>query len=320
MDAGAAPLVSVVVSTRQRAGSLAALISALERQTLSPDRFEVVVVDDASTDDTPAVLMRRAEATRLRVRTARLDAQSGPAAGRNAGWRLARADVIAFTDDDCRPAPAWLEHGLAAMNGADVVAGRTHPDPEQLDKLGPYCRTMWPDYAETFPTCNVLYRRADLEAAGGFDESFGKHGGEDTDLAWRVESLGRRMAVDGDLVVYHDVHRGSFGSAAADAWRWLTVPLVFGRSAELRRRHLFGGIFWKRHERVVLAAIGLALAPFTGISLALTAPWVFGHIGNRREIPRLRDRITSLPGAYVVDALQVVALLAGSVRYGRLVL
>ena len=90
------PLVSVVVATHNRAARLAALLESLQQQTL--EDFEVVVCDDASSDDTQDVLARPWQ---LDLRHVRRDVAGGPAKARNAGWRAARGRLIAFTDDDC---------------------------------------------------------------------------------------------------------------------------------------------------------------------------------------------------------------------------
>ena len=112
------PEVSVVVATRDRAMLLEELLASLRRQTLPADRFEVLVVDDGSGDGTAALLATEERQGTLRtVATGHREAV-GPAAARNAGWRAARAPVVAFTDDDCVVSPRWLEEGLAACRAA----------------------------------------------------------------------------------------------------------------------------------------------------------------------------------------------------------
>src|SRR5262245_61414849 len=105
--------VSVVVPTYRRAANLPRLVAALEAQTLPADRFEVVLVDNGSDDDTPAVLAELAASTRLHLVPLRIDVNEGPARARNAGWRASSAPLVAFTDDDCVPRPDWLEQVVA---------------------------------------------------------------------------------------------------------------------------------------------------------------------------------------------------------------
>src|SRR4051812_15985420 len=165
--AGGEPRVTVAVSTYQRAASVRRLVEALECQSLDPTQFEVVIADDGSTDDTPAVLQQLALTSPLDITILRSDRNCGQAAGRNRAWRAARAPVVAFTDDDCQPQPKWLEAGLEAMAHSKIVVGRTAPPPEQIPMTaGPFARTLRVEEARFFQTCNVFYRKADLEAAG----------------------------------------------------------------------------------------------------------------------------------------------------------
>ena len=103
--------VTVVAATHNRADRLAALLDALRAQTLGTERFDVVVVDDTSGDDTADVLAAAQARGDLALTVLRHATGRGPAAARNAGWRAARAPVIAFTDDDCRPSPSGCRRG-----------------------------------------------------------------------------------------------------------------------------------------------------------------------------------------------------------------
>jgi glycosyltransferase involved in cell wall biosynthesis len=106
-------LVSVVVPTYERPERLARLLDGLRRQTLAADAFEVIVVDDGSGLATSELLAREGLRGGLRLRTPRHEHNQGPSAGRNTGWRIAEAPLVAFTDDDCVPTPAWLESLLS---------------------------------------------------------------------------------------------------------------------------------------------------------------------------------------------------------------
>lgn len=114
------PLVSVVVAARDGAHQLPILFDALSRQTLPRSDFEVIVVDDASSDTTSTVV----EASGI-ARAVRSDEPLGLPRARNIGIREAAADVIALTDADTVPDPTWLELGLARMTEteADILCG-----------------------------------------------------------------------------------------------------------------------------------------------------------------------------------------------------
>jgi len=219
-----APLVSVVVSTYDRPERLARLLDALRAQTLGPEQFEVIVVDNGSQAETGRALAAQLAQGGLELRTCRLAVTRGPAGGRNAGWRLAGAPLVAFTDDDCRPAPDWLQAALivAGRHPGAIVQGVTLPDPDERDRDGPFSHTVRIErLGPQYETCNILYPRALLDALGGFDESFGlRPAGEDTDLAWRAIESGRRIVFAPDAVVHHAVERlGALGTLRARAVR-----------------------------------------------------------------------------------------------------
>src|SRR5690606_41502889 len=100
---------------------------ALRRQTIGRDDYEIIVCDDGPSARTRALVDSMAIATggRPRIEYVAVRDTQGPAGARNAGWRAARAPIIAFTDDDTLPEPGWLEAGLAAMaSGAEAAVGR----------------------------------------------------------------------------------------------------------------------------------------------------------------------------------------------------
>jgi glycosyltransferase involved in cell wall biosynthesis len=178
------PQASVVIATHNRRDRILRTLDALAGQVGAPP-FEVIVVDDGSTDWTHAALTART-GDPYPLRAIRQEPNRGPAAARNAGWRAATAGVVCFTDDDCTPDPGWLAALTAASDHADISQGRTMPDPGQAGNRGPFSRTMTVPFEEGFyETCNIAYHRGLLERLGGFDESFRYPYGEDTDLAWR---------------------------------------------------------------------------------------------------------------------------------------
>jgi glycosyltransferase involved in cell wall biosynthesis len=168
------PEIAVVVPSHDRPLRLRWLLNALEEQTLPRDRFEVVVVHDSSGPETEELLRTHPLAAEGVLRHRAFAPGPGPAHKRNAGWRMARAPLVAFTDDDCRPPPEWLERALAGARrhpGA-IVQGTTRPDPdeEELVLAAAHARTQRIDPPSPWAeTCNIVYPRDVLEAVGGFD-------------------------------------------------------------------------------------------------------------------------------------------------------
>lgn len=256
--------VAVVVATHDRPARLAALLAALREQRRPAD--EVIVVDDGSGAETARVLARDHAAGALPLRVIRREVAGGPATAREAGWRAAASDLIAFTDDDCSPTPDWLAEleRAAAADPAGFVQGRTLPDPAELPDRGPFSRSIWVrELDPAFQTCNIAYPRALLERVGGFDtETFGRApGGEDCDLAWRAIESGARPAFAAGALVHHAVDDvGAVGKLRVAA-RWTTPMTAYARHPQLRHKTFRFGIFWKEIHWMLFKAVIALLLP-----------------------------------------------------------
>ena len=313
------PAVTVVVPTRDRAERLGALLHSLAAQTLGAERFEVVVVDDGSRDGTPALLERAAAAGELALRRVRRDRPGGPTAARNSGWPLARADLVAFVDDDCEADPRWLERGLASWGGdpATAVQGRVDPIARELERQGPFSRTIVVHAAGPFyETCNMFYPRALLERLGGFDERF-PHGGEDTDLGWRALEAGARVRYADDARVYHAVaDLGPLGRLRV-ATRWAETAPILRRHPGLRRAVLRHGVFWKpSHALLLEAGFSLALARRFPPALLLALPYA-RHLAQRCRAAGASPAIA--PYFALHDLVETATTLRGAVKHRVLV-
>lgn len=310
------PLVTVAVSTYNRAASLGVLLDALAAQTLAADQIEVVVVDDASTDGTPELLAARASNSPFRLTHVRLDRNRGQSAGRNTAWRRGCAAIVAFTDDDCRPTPGWLAEGLRAMDEPCVLVGATEPDPAQRDLLDPLARTMRVHRPTFTPTCNVFYRREDLEAVGGFDERYGGLAGEDTDLGWRVHGeLGRPLRFSAEALVYHDVRPRTFAKALADTKRWAGIGAVVARHPRMSSDAWPGRFLRPSHPRALLALAGVVLAFVFPPFVLLTLPWLRYAIFTGRPSVRWLRFVRFVPAVFAVDLSEVLVLAKTSIKH-----
>lgn len=199
--------ISIVVPTFNRADSLERLLCALDDQEPVAGGHEVVVVDDGSTEDVSTVAAGHPHVRLLR------QANAGPAAARNRGWRASESDLVAFTDDDTIPSPTWLQDLVRAFHeNPDVAAvgGEIVPvvpgflaDFVQLEGLVNHGVDMRgrPNY---LVTANAAFRRAILVELGGFDESFRGASGEDADLTRRLHDAGHRVAILRTATVAHD--------------------------------------------------------------------------------------------------------------------
>jgi len=317
------PRVSIVVSTYNRAGHLERLIGALEVQTLPLEQFEVIVVDNGSTDTTQDMLARQSSSSPLNLTVIRSERNLGPAGGRNLGWRAAAASVVAFTDDDCLPQPNWLSAGLEALDGrARVVVGRTCPNPSQLARAArPFSSSVDVNCVRFFETCNVFYRLEDLVKAGGFDERFHQPSGEDTDLGLKVCSFGTEAIFVPSALVYHEVWAGGLLASLRQTLRWVDIPLVLGKHPNARSQLLFAGLFWKRsHPSVLALAAGLIAGHRFKPALLLAVPWLYLRLWKDPICPGPRRRVVALPGALMVDFCEVAVMVAGSVRHRVVVL
>ena len=316
----------MVVASHERPLRLRWLLNALEEQTLPRERWELVVVHDSG-DDTEELLRTHPLAGAGVLRHVRLPAGTGaPARQRNVGWRAARAPLVAFTDDDCRPAPGWLESLLAGAraNPGAIVQGRTKPDPHEAEIMdwAPRARSMDVDppgpHAQT---CNILYPRGLLERIGGLDESFPYPAGEDWDLAARGRKAGAGYVGEPEALVYHAVDTFSLVSAMRFNRRWQSLALVWKRHPE-ERRVLFWGLFWKRRHAFLLgAAAGLALAPRRPALALLVLPYLHDAMPYHGGGPLGRARAgVELLGRAAVDVSEIWAMVRGSVRHRTLVL
>ena len=196
--------VSVVIPTLNRADLVAETIDRIERQTVDQDVYEVLVVDNSSTDHTQQVLAQKAATyPNLRIH---FQAKRGAAPTRNVGIRKAVGDIVLFIDDDIFAEPDLIEAHLknhSANSSASIIGGVTTPWEDASDPflrylrdkriLNPYSIKCGPMDFSYYHTGNVSTPRKMLLDAGGFNEEFSVYGMEDIELGYRLEKLGCQM-------------------------------------------------------------------------------------------------------------------------------
>jgi glycosyltransferase involved in cell wall biosynthesis len=314
--------VAVVVATHNRPRRLGQMLEALRAQDRRPD--EVVVVDDGSGPETAAMLAAELARADLPLAVLRRERAGGPATARDEGWRATRSDLIAFTDDDCAPAPGWLAEleREALANPGRFVQGRTLPNPDELDDLGPFSRSIWVrELDPAFQTCNIAYSRELLERIDGFDTAtFGREpGGEDCDLGWRAIEAGSQPVFAPGALVFHAVDDvGAMGKLRVAA-RWSTPMTAYARHPELRRSTFRFGIFWKDiHWLAFRALIGFCLP---NRFHALRNWLIYPYLQDVWARGRLEGGGPLLAPYYVLhDAVEIAAVARGGARNRTLML
>lgn len=200
------PRVSVVVPVYNDPAGLAATLSALTDQTYPADRYEVLPVDNGSTDDTPAVIRSFAREHSV-IRPAEERERQGSYAARNRGIELARGEILAFVDADVTVERTWLARVVDRIDdGHDYVGcavevvggdGTVAAFNRQTEfPVGEYMASA--DFA---PTCGLVVRRAVIDAVGPFDADLLSSG--DKEFGDRVSAAGFDQHYAADVPVYH---------------------------------------------------------------------------------------------------------------------
>lgn len=198
------PTVSVIVPVRNGGATLLPCLQSLLGLRYPAERLELIVVDNGSTDDTPAILAGFRD--RLRVLD---EPKRGAAAARNTGIRAARGDCIALTDADCVVDPDWLAELVQPLARPDVgVSGGRILSVEpgnRIERFGEKIHDHRRALEEFLPPYAISMswasRRAVLLDVGLFDEALLR--GQDVDLAWRIHAAGLRFVYRHDARIYH---------------------------------------------------------------------------------------------------------------------
>lgn len=279
MTTAARPEISVIVPHYNQLAALGQCLASLERQTLARDRFEVIVVDNAS----PCGLAAVEELVAGRARLLEEKRQgAGPA--RNRGVAEARGGVLAFIDADCTASPAWLEEGLKGLERFDVVGGRVDvavADEARMSGAEAFERVFAFDFRSYIEdkgftgSGNLFCRREVFEDVGGFRQAVS----EDRDWSFRATAKGYRIG-------YHDA--AAIAHPARADW------------AELKRK-------WQRLNReTLLLAADRPLGQWRFLARSYLLPAsILPHGWRILRSPRLPDLGTRMRGLATLARLRL---------------
>ncbi len=259
---------SVIVPVYNGEETIGECLAALFRQSAPREDYEVIVVDDGSTDGTAAIV------STYQVRLLR-QPHSGPAAARNLGASQAEGEILLFTDADCAPAEDWIERMFAPFEREEVVGAkgiyRTRQRElvarfVQLEYEDKYARMEREEYIDFIDTYSAAYRREVFLANGGFDARI--FAVEDQEFSFRLAKRGYKLVFAPRAVVYHQ-HASTLAAYARRKFHigcWKVA--VHARHPDKAVRD--------SHTPPVLK-VQVALVPFTGLALALACgklmPW-----------------------------------------------
>ncbi len=237
---------SVIIPAYNAESTLPALLDSLSNQTYAED-FEVIVVDDCSTDSTVEIC-RRFGCTLIACAK-----NSGPAVCRNFGAAHAAGDFLIFTDSDCVVSSDWIEcfERSLALGDSDVIIGKLVLLPsttlgDSISALGfpaggslgfeKVWKVSEEGYTKSLSSCNCAIRKDIFSNLGGFDESFPYAGGEDSFLAYTLVESGYRIRYCPEVIAYHPA-RKSFGEFLRWQFRRGISSLIF--AGKISRRSQF---------------------------------------------------------------------------------
>ncbi len=343
--------VSVVVPTCNRTQLLLRCLNALLLQDFD-EEFEIIVVDNAASEETRCAVeewtsvilsgrlaqpsveippchthplgngtqsqvaeieMLELEESTPAIRYIQAAGTRGPAAARNTGWQAASGRIIAFTDDDCIPAPSWLRNGLKAFsNGAAGAYGQVIvPLPEHPSD---YQRNATGLERSEFVTANCFYRREVLQAVGGFDERFSLPWREDTDLYFTVLERGFPLVRAASARVYHPIRTARWGVSIQQQKNAQYNALLYKKHPQLYRRKIQPRPPWHYYAMttaLVTAAAGLPWA------LALWVLMVFGFSAYRlKDTARTPQHVLEMAlTSALIPLLAVFWRIRGAVKF-----
>ncbi|MDB4877744.1 MAG: glycosyl transferase family 2 [Gemmatimonadetes bacterium] len=271
--------ISVVVPTYRRPELLERCLRALVNQSLSAWEYEIIVADDAASDDTRQQVRFAASGGRPGATLHYIEVEGkghGPSVARNMGWRAAQAPVVGFTDDDTIPAADWLEQAAKLFDDrrVDAAWGRISVPLSGLPT--DYERDAAGLESAGFVSANCFVRRAVLEQLGGFDEAFGAAWREDSDLYFRLLDARHWVEYVPEAVVVHPVRRAAWGVSVRQQQKATYDALLYKKHPKHYDDFVRPGRPWSYYP-IVAALAGMVIGAVTGnpnVTMVCAAVWL----------------------------------------------
>lgn len=219
---GTRKIASVVLCTFNRAKLLRRALESLAQQTIEPEKFEVIVVDDGSDDETQEIV-REMSSKHSFIRLLSGEGNMGSSGARNLGFASAKGEYILFTDDDCIVKDNWIETMCAALDREPIVSGSIESPKSGYVKLchniahfHPFMPNHKSGPVGFLAGANMGFHRSVIEELGGFDDEMILAG--DMQLCLRARSRGYQPYLNQEAVVVHDPEYISLAGAVKSSY------------------------------------------------------------------------------------------------------
>ena len=223
---------SVIIPAYNARNTIEKCMLALTNQSVPKENYEVIVIDDGSTDNTAEM------AKKFQVKYFH-QPNHGPATARNKGVREAKGEIILFTDADCVPRDNWIEEMAKPFENPEVMAVKGAYKTEQKTLIARFAQVEFEERfrmlkktesIDMIDTYSAGYRKSVFLSLGGFDTSFPAANNEDTELSYKMSRAGHKMVFNPDAVVYHLNHPDSIERyARLKFWRGYWRMVVYKR-------------------------------------------------------------------------------------------
>jgi mycofactocin system glycosyltransferase len=286
------PYVSVIIPVRNRPGEIAACLQSLSRLDYPQDKLEVIVIDDASADNTPDAV------STFPVHLIPLKERRQASFCRNLAAQRAHGKILAFLDSDCVADPLWLKELIPAFcdpsNGAVGGMVDSYYNKKGLDCYEKVKSSLnmgsWPKSSREvnpffyLPSCNLLVRRKLFLQLKGFREDM--HVGEDVDFCWRLQDQGSHIEYRPAGTVYHR-HRNTVRRFCSRRFDYGTSEPLLQKNHTKRIKQFLVPLPTAGFWALVLVSIAVRSLPLLGVSgLVLVADSLINFFSiRRRHIP-----------------------------------
>ena len=273
---------SVIVPVYQGVETLPRCLNALLQQSIDRSRYEIIVVDDGSLDQTASIAESILGPQQARVIRA---PHGGPAQARNLGAQAARGDLLLFTDADCEPAADWLERMTRVFADVTISGAKGVYHSRQRSLVARFVQQEYQDKYDRMlnlpaidfiDTYSAAYRRAVFAASGGFDPSFTTASVEDQEFSFRLTEQGCRLVFVSDAIVYHqhDATVREYVRRKYGIGYWKALVLRRHPGKAIKDSHTPQSIKVQIGLLAIASATTLLMIPVSGFALPAIGAWL----------------------------------------------